>query len=377
MGLLFLQEERAMKAAICYEYGQPLSVEDVSLDPPQRGEVQVRIEAVAVCHSDVHRIRGDWKGRLPIVMGHEAAGVVEITGEGVEAVRPGDRVAVSLLRSCGRCAQCLSGTPYLCEGSFAIGPESRLHNRDGVPLLHGLNTAAFAEATIVDQSQVVRIPDALPMDRAALLACGVITGVGAAIHTAQVRPGASVVVIGTGGVGLNAIQGAALAGAMQIVALDILDRKLESAIAFGATATVNPAKGDARKAVYDLTGGRGADEVLVTVGSAEAIAQGLTLLRPGGTLVIVGLPRRDALAQVPAFDLVAKGQRVLGSYMGSSRLTIDVPWLASLYLLGRLKLDELITAHYPLDRINEAIEAMERGEAIRNIIVPHEEVASP
>jgi Zn-dependent alcohol dehydrogenase len=357
-----------MKAAVCYAYDQPLSVEEVTLDPPQQGEVLVRIAAVAVCHSDLHRIRGDWKGRLPIVVGHEAAGIVETVGEGVTTVQSGDRVAVSMLRSCGRCAQCVAGAPYWCEGTFAIGPQSRLHNQQGVALLHGLNTAAFAEATVVDQSQVVRVPDALPLDRAALLACGVITGVGAVVNTAQVRPGANVVVIGTGGVGLNAVQGAALAGANQIIALDILDPKLQTATAFGATATVNTATTDARQAVRDLTQGRGADAVLVTVGNTDAIAQGLTLLRAGGTLVMVGLPRRDATVPVPAYEVVSKGQRILGSFMGSSRLAIDVPWLADLYLQGRLKVDELITARYPLADINTAIETMEHGAALRNVI---------
>jgi S-(hydroxymethyl)glutathione dehydrogenase/alcohol dehydrogenase len=358
-----------MRAAICYVYGDPLRVEEVRLDLPQRGEVQVRVGAVAVCHSDVHRIRGEWKGRLPIVVGHEAAGIVEQLGEGVTGVQPGDRVAVSLLRSCGRCAQCLSGAPHLCEGSFAIGPESRLHTLDGTPLLHGLNTAAFADAVIVDQSQLVRVPDELPLDRAALLACGVITGVGAVINTAQVRPGASVVVIGTGGVGLNAVQGAVLAGAEQIIALDILDHKLATATDFGATATINSAQMDARQAVRDLTQGKGADYVFVTVGNAQAIGQGLGLLRSGGTAVIVGLPPRDALAHVSPFDLASKGQRILGSYMGSSRLVIDVPWLARLYLHGRLKVDELISGRYTLDQINEAIASMERGEALRNVIM--------
>ncbi len=358
-----------MKAAVCYAYDQPLSVEEVRLDPPQRGEVRVRIAAVAVCHSDVHRIRGDWKGRLPIVMGHEAAGVVELVGQGVRGVQVGDRVAVSLLRSCGRCAQCLSGAPHLCEGEFAIGRESRLHTMDDVDLLHGLNTAAFAEAVVVDQSQVVRVPDALPLDRAALLACGILTGVGAVINTARVRPGANVVVIGTGGVGLNAIQGAVIAGANQIVALDILEHKLATAREFGATATINAAGEDAAERVRGLTGGRGADHVLVTVGSTQAIAQGLSLLRAGGTLTIVGLPQRDALAQFSPYDLVARGQRIQGSFMGSGRLAIDVPWLADLYLQGRLKIDELITGRYSLDQINAAIESMERGEALRNVIV--------
>jgi Zn-dependent alcohol dehydrogenase len=267
----------------------------------------------------------------------------------------------------------VSGATYLCEGTFAIGAESRLHNQQGQALLHGLNTAAFAEATIVDQSQLVRIPAELPLDRAALLSCGVITGVGAVINTAQVHPGSNVVVIGTGGVGLNAIQGAVMAGANQIIALDILEHKLTTARSFGATATINSSHNDVRQTVYDLTTGRGADYVLVTVGSTQAIAQGLSLLRAGGTAVIVGLPRRDTLAQLSAFDLVSKGQRILGSFMGSSRLSIDVPWLAQRYLQGRLKIDELITARYALSQINEAIETMERGEALRNVIVFGEE----
>ncbi len=358
-----------MKAAVCYEFGAPLRIEEVTLDPPQRGEVQVRIGAVAVCHSDIHRIRGDWKGRLPVVMGHEAAGTVEAVGDGVETVQVGDRVAVSLLRSCGRCTQCLTGSPHLCEGTFAIGKQSRLRDQNGTALLHGLNVAAFAEAVVVDQSQVVRVPEDLPLDRAALLSCGVITGVGAVIHTAQVQPGVSVVVIGTGGVGLNAVQGARLAGATQIIALDILDHKLATATTFGATATINSAQTDARQAVRDLTGGYGADYVLVTVGSEQAIAQGLPLLRSGGTMVIVGLPGRDTLTQVPVYELVGRGQRIAGSYMGSARLAIDIPWLIQLYRQGRLKIDELITAHYALDQINEAIASMERGEALRNVIV--------
>ena len=358
-----------MKAAVCYEFGAPLRIEDVTLDPPQHGEVQVRIGAVAVCHSDIHRIHGDWKGRLPVVMGHEAAGVVEAVGDGVTTTKVGDRVAVSLLRSCGRCDQCLAGLPHLCKGIFAIGKQSRLHDQNGVELLHGLNTAAFAEAVVVDQSQVVRVPDDLPLDRAALLSCGVITGVGAVIHTAQVQPGASVVVIGTGGVGLNAVQGARLAGAAQIIALDILDHKLATASTFGAMATINSVQTDARQGVRDLTNGRGADYVLVTVGSERAIATGLPLLRSGGTMVIVGLPGRDTIAQVPVYELVGRGQRILGSFMGSARLAIDVPWLIQLYRQGRLKLDELITAHYSLDEINEAIASMERGEALRNVIV--------
>ncbi|HLZ23995.1 MAG TPA: Zn-dependent alcohol dehydrogenase [Ktedonobacterales bacterium] len=358
-----------MKAAVCYEYGAPLSVEDVEIAAPQKGEVKVRVAVTAICHSDVHLIRGEWGGRPPTVAGHETAGIVEEVGEDVAQVHPGDRVIVSLLRACGRCFYCVTGLPNLCEGAFPLERGSRLRNQRGESLRHGFGTATFAEYAIVDQSQVVRLPDDIPLDRAALLACGVITGVGAAVNTAQVRPGTTVVVIGTGGVGLNAVQGARLAGATQIVAVDLLDAKLATARVFGATHTINAGSADAPRAVRDLTSGRGADYALVTVASAPAVEQGLAMLRPAGTLVIVGLPSRSATAAIPIFQLVAKGQHILGSNMGSTRLSVDVPWLVDLYRQGRLKLDELITARYPLDQINEAIAKMEAGEALRNVIM--------
>ena len=358
-----------MKAAVCYEYGAPLSIEDVELLPPQRGEVKIRVAVTAVCHSDVHFIRGEWGGRPPMVVGHETAGVVEETGDDVKGLAPGDRVIVSLLRRCGRCFYCMTGSPNLCEGVFALDRESRLRDRTGAALRHGFGTATFAEHAIVDQSQVVRIPEDIPLDRACLLACGVITGVGAAVHTAQVQPGSFVVVIGTGGVGLNAVQGAKLAGARRIIAVDILEGKLANARAFGATHTVNGGADDAVQAVRELTDGRGADFVLVTVGSAPAVEQGLAMLRPAGTLVMVGLPNRNAVVSIPIRGFVAKGQRILGSNMGSAHLSLDIPWLVDLYRQGRIKLDELITARYPLEGINDAIGAMERGEALRNLIV--------
>jgi len=359
-----------MKAAVCYAFGEPLRVEEVDIDAPQKGEVRIRLVASAICHSDVHFMRGElWDADLPVVLGHEAAGVVEEVGEGVTQTSPGDTVVVSLLRSCGRCVSCARGSSYLCEGTFALGKQSRLHNKRGDPLYHGLKTAAFAEYAIVDQSQVVCVPEDMPLDRAALLACGVITGVGAVVNTAQVKVGSNVVVIGTGGVGLNAVQGAVLAGAQQIIAMDILETKLTAARAFGATQTINAGQEDGRQMIWDLTGGHGADYVFVTVGNTAAVAQGLSLIRSGGTLVIVGLPKAGTAVPLPVLDLVVNGQKILGSCMGSTRLSIDVPWLVDLYRQGRLKLDELITARYPLDRINEAIEAMEKGEALRNVIV--------
>jgi NDMA-dependent alcohol dehydrogenase len=358
-----------VKAAVCYAFGAPLQVEEVEIDPPQAGEVKVRLAAVGICHSDIHMIHGDWAGTLPMVPGHEAAGIVEDIGEGVTRVQPGTPVVVSLLHSCGRCYYCVRGRSYLCDGAFALQTQSRLCNQRGERLAHALQTAAFAEYVIVDQSQLVPVSPAIPLDRAALLACGVITGVGAVVNTAQARPGDCVVVIGTGGVGLNAVQGARLVGATPIIAIDTLETKLAAARTFGATHTIHVGSEDPLTVVKDLTSGRGADHVVVTVGSTAAIAQGLPLLRREGTLVIVGLPHYSATVPLPVFGLAVAGQRIVGSCMGSTRLSADVPWLVGLYQEGRLKLDELITAHYPLQHINEAIASTEKGEALRNMLV--------
>jgi len=358
-----------MKAAVCYEFGQPLVVEDVEIDPPQRGEVLVRIAAVAICHSDVHRIRGEWGGPLPVVAGHEASGVVERVGDGVTRVKAGDHVVVSLLRQCGHCFYCTTGEPYLCDGPMALRTETRLHTKAGDPIQQGISTGAFAEYAVVDQSQLVPIPVELRLDAASLLACGVITGLGAVVNTAQVRPGSSVAVIGTGGVGLNAVQGAVLAGANPIIAIDLLDHKLEAARAFGATHGLNAALPDVRAAVRALTGGRGVDCAAVTVGSTAAVAQAQEIVRRGGTVVIAGMPHVDATYSLPVYRTVGSGHRILGSVMGSTRLQVDVPRLVSLYQTGRLKLDELISNRYPLERINDAITSMEAGDALRNVVV--------
>lgn len=355
-----------MKAAVCYEFRQPLRIEEVQLDAPHSGEVEVRIAATAICHSDVHLIRGDWSADLPVLGGHEAAGSVEAAGENVTAVRPGDRVVVSLLRSCGRCFQCVRGNAHMCEADFALNRESRLRDANGTAIKQGIFVGAFADAVVVDQTQVVRIPDAMPMDRAALLGCGVITGTGAVTHSAKVGKGESVVVIGAGGVGLNAIQAAALAGASPIIAVDRVQSKLDAALRFGATHAFSD---EIRPMVKKLTNRRGADHVLVTVGSAEAVGQALTLIRPGGAVVVVGMPEFKATVPLRVADLVWNEQRVIGCRMGSTRLQEDVPRLIEQYLSGRLKLDELITARYPLERINEAISEMESGAALRNVIV--------
>ncbi len=358
-----------MKAAVCYEAGKPLRIEEVEIDAPHAGEVKVRIAACAICHSDVHLIRGEWGETFPIVAGHEAAGIVEEVGEGVTLTRPGDHVVVSLLRACGRCYYCTRGLSHHCEYPFALRTESRLRTQSGEPIIQGLATGAFAEYVVVDQSQVVQIPREMPLDRAALLACGVITGVGAVINTAQVKPGSTVAVIGTGGVGLNALQGARRAGAARIIAIDLLEEKLAAARSFGATHTLLASREDLQQAVRELTDGRGVDYAFVTVGSAAAIMQALTLLRRAGMLLIVGIPPREAMLTLPASALVFAGATIQGCTMGSTRLSRDIPWLVDLYQQGRLKLGELISAHYPLGEINEAIAGMERGAALRNMLV--------
>jgi NDMA-dependent alcohol dehydrogenase len=360
-----------MKAAVCYEFGQPLVVEEITIDPPKAGEVKVRMAATAICHSDIHILRGEWGGKVPVVAGHEAAGIIEEVGPGVTRVKPGDPVVVSLLRSCGRCFYCTTGAPHICEGDYALNTETRLHTLRGEPIEQGIRTAAFAEYAVVDQSQVVVVPDDMPLDRAALLACGVITGLGAVVNTAKVEPNSSVVVIGTGGVGLNAIQGAALAGAYPIIAIDLLDNKLDAARAFGATHVINATQVDSpQAAVKELTSGRGADYVFVAVGSPKAVSQGFNMIRREGTVVVVGIPEVDATVSLPVSDFIFGGpRRIMGSAMGSTRLSVDVPRLVALYQHGRLKLDELITARYPLEQINEAIAAVEDGKALRNVIM--------
>jgi len=356
-----------MKAAICYEFGKPLVVEEVDIDPPKEGEVKVRMAATAICHSDIHVIRGEQNTRLPIVAGHESAGYIEEVGENVTLVKPGDRVVVSLLTSCGRCPQCVSGRPYMCQYRWPLNRESRLHNKQGQNINHMTRTATFAEYAIVHESQAVPIPEDIPIDRAALLACGVITGFGAVVNTAQVKALSSVVVIGCGGVGLNSVQGAALSGAYPIIAVDMLDNKLEAARTFGATHAVKASDENAIQTVQELTN-RGADYVLVTVGSTAAIQQGFALSGQHSMIVVAGLPPVEESITLPPI-WTWRERMVTFSIMGSTLLSIDIPKLVTLYRAGRLKLDELITARYSLDQINEAIEAVERGEALRNVIM--------
>ncbi len=358
-----------MKAAVCREHGKPLVIEDLELDEPQAGEVRVKIAACAICHSDIIYLDGGWGGEVPAVYGHEAAGVVEAIGPGVSLVKPGDHVVVTLIRSCGHCYFCAQGDPHICETKFPLDFNSPLHGDGGEKIVHGLRTGAFAEYVVVDASQVVAIPDSVPLDSASLLACGVITGLGAVVNTAKVPPGSNVVVVGTGGVGLNSVQGASLSGAKTIIALDLADGKLAAAKAFGATHGINTAKENALAQIQSLTGGRGADYVFVTVGSTAAIEQSVDFARRGGTICIVGMPPSGAMAAFEAVNIADSGKQLIGSKMGSTRLQIDMPGLVELYRQGRLKLDELISNRYPLEQINDAIDSVRRGDALRNVIV--------
>lgn len=357
-----------MRAAVCRSFGEPLTIEELNLDPPGVGEVRVDIEACAICASDLHAMDGSWGGDLPAVFGHEASGVVGAVGEGVSLVSRGDHVVVTLIRSCGRCFFCEDGHGQLCEHDFALASEHRIHASDA-DVQQGIYTGAFAEAVVVDQSQVVAIPPDLPFDAAALLACGVVTGYGAVVNTASVAAGQSVVVIGTGGVGLNSVQGAATAGAQPVIAVDVANQKLDVARPFGATHGVRADASDAREQILALTNGRGADHVVVTVGSTAAIEQGLTFLRRAGTLTVVGMTEVGAHAQIETSGFAGNSQRILGSFMGSTRPRVDIPKLVALHEQGRYLLTELITGRFPLEDINEAIDQVRQGNAIRNVIV--------
>lgn len=358
-----------MKAAVCREFRMPLTIEEVTLAPPGPGEVRVGLAACAICHSDVIFADGGWGGRLPAVYGHEAAGVVEETGPGVSDVAVGDYVVVTLIRSCGHCHYCAQGAPVACETRFPLDEASPLTAANGEVLTHGLRTGGFAEQAVVDQSQVVAIPKDVPFDSASLLACGVITGLGAVVNTAGVRPGSSVVVVGTGGVGLNSVQGAAIAGAATIIAVDISDRKLAVAQKFGATATINGADENVADRVRALTGGRGADYVFVTVGVGKAFTQAYGLMGRTGATVLVGMPANGVMTEIEPGNIANDSQRILGSKMGSARIRVDIPYLVGLYQQGRLKLDELISGRFSLEDINQAMDQVRRGEALRNVIV--------
>ncbi len=356
-----------MKAALCTNFNAPLEIADITLAPPRAGEVEVTLAACAICHSDLHFIEGAWGGSLPAVYGHEAAGYVTGLGDGVSAYRMGQPVLVTLIRACGSCQCCADGRPVICEGGGeGISP---LSLPDGGAITQGMKTGAFAEKVVVDASQLAPLPDDMPLDVACLLACGVITGVGAVFNTAAMPAGSTAVVIGTGGVGLNAIQGARIAGARRIIAMDVAPEKLDAAQEFGATDGVLAMAPDARDQVLALTGGRGADFVFVTVGAVVAYEQALGLCAPGGAIIMAGMTGSDDFMRLNPMMVAYQEQRLIGSKMGGTVLRRDIPRLIELYRQGRLMLDGLISNRYPLERINEAIADTAKGGTRRNVIV--------
>ena len=360
-----------MRAAVCREFGAPLQVEDVELRGPGAGEVGVRVAACAVCHSDVAYAEGTWGGDLPAVYGHEAAGVVEEVGAGVRGIDRGTHVVVTLVRWCGRCALCLRGEPALCEelASFPLSRSTPLRAADGGAIHQGLRTAAFAEHVTVDASQVVAIPEDVPLDSASLLACSVLTGVGAVLNTARLRTGSTAAVVGAGGVGLNVVQGAALAGAGLVVAVDLVESRLAAATAVGATHALDASTADVEAAVAELTAGRGVDYVFVAASSTAAAEQGLRLAGRAGTVVLIGLPGDGRVSIDP--ELVADSAlRILGCKLGSATPQRDIPRLVDLYRSGRLALDALISARYPLEQINDAFAACRDRDALRAVVLP-------
>ena len=359
---------KPMKAAVCREFGQPLVIEDVMLKDVGPSDVQVDVAACAVCHSDIHFAEGAWGGYLPAVYGHEAAGVVTATGTDVDDVAVGDHVVVTLIRSCGSCSQCERGNHVFCETRFASDESQRLTNDSGEGVDAAMLCGAFAEEVVVDASQVVVIPDDLDWKVASLLACGVITGVGAVTNTSTITDQSTVVVVGAGGVGLNAIQGAAIVGAPVVIAIDLAQEKLDIAMSFGATHVATP--DTVRDVIREATGGRrGVTHAIVTVGSSAAIKSALRYIEPGGELVIVGMPASGQEIEIDPVIIAAVGHRIVGSKMGTSQIRRDIPQLIEWYREGKLKLDELISGTYELDDINAAIENVGDGATIRNIVM--------
>lgn len=363
-----------MNAAVVRAVNE-LSIETVVLDSPKDREVLVRMRAAGVCHSDLHTLRGQLRATPPLVLGHEGAGVVEAVGAAVTRVKPGDHVMINWIPSCNSCPTCLRGWPSLCERLVtttfqALLPDGsrRLSTEDGVSLKHFLGAATMAEFAVLDEAGVIAIPGDVPFDVASVIGCAVVTGVGAVINTAQVRPGSSAAVIGCGGVGLSALLGCRLAGCNPIIAVDVLESKLEFARTLGATHTLLARSADVVDGLRALTNG-GPDTIFDSVGAPATINQALQAARPAGTAVVMGLHGARQEATISPATLVLQNKRLLGSFFGSARPQVDLPMLVELYRAGRLPVDRLITAHYALDQLPQAFADMESGAVARGVIV--------
>jgi S-(hydroxymethyl)glutathione dehydrogenase / alcohol dehydrogenase len=365
-----------MRAAILRELNQPMTIEDVELGEPGPGEVEVRLAASGVCHSDWNVVTGATANPLPAVLGHEGAGVVGAVGEGVETVSEGDHVILSWLPACGRCFYCSRGRQVLCDVAMEDmfrgtlpGGTLRL-SQNGDHLFHYSYLSAFAERCIVPEGCCVPIRKDASLNVAALVGCAVMTGYGAAVTRAGIGPGETIAVFGAGGVGLSAIMGSVLAGARAIVAVDPFPFRRETALGLGATHAVDPGSEDVVSMLRELTDGRGADAAIDSAGVPGVLAHAYASVRRGGTVVAVGLPPEGTVAELPASDLAREEKIITGSFYGSCSPQIDMPIVLDLYMDGSLPLDRLISRAYPLDEINEAFAAMNAGEVARAVIKP-------
>jgi alcohol dehydrogenase len=364
------------KMGVPMPYGEthPLAIEDVDIDPPGPGEVFVKLAAAGLCHSDLSVINGDRPRPTPMVLGHEAAGIVEEVGPGVTDLRHGDHVVMVFVPSCGHCQPCATGRPALCEpGAVANGAGTllsgayRLH-RNEQPLNHHLGVSAFAEYATVARESLIKIDSTLPLDEAALFGCAVLTGVGAVVNTARVPPGASVAVLGLGGVGLASLLGAVISGARDVVAIDLSDNKLETARSLGATHTFNAGSKTIVEDVRDATGG-GVDFAFEMAGAIPALELAYNITCRGGTTVTAGLPPPDHRLSISPVSLVAEERTIKGSYIGTCVPMRDLPHFISLYQQGRMPVDRLMTGRLGLNDVNLGFEQLHKGEAIRQVIV--------
>ena len=362
----------AMQAAVFRQVHAPLTIEAVDVDKPWGREVLVRTAATGVCHSDLHVVDGLGRFPLdrPIVLGHEGAGIVEAVGADVTTVRPGDHVVACLSGFCGTCPQCLSGHPNVCTGGLVTRADDaapRL-SQNGQPFRQFIGISSYAETMLLHENSIVRIDPELPLDRAALVGCGVLTGVGAALRSAGLEAGQTVAVFGCGGVGLSIVQGARIGGARQIIAVDMYDGKLEMARRAGATHTVNSEQDDPVKAVRKLSGGLGVDHAFEAVGNAKLVRQAIESLAIRGTATIVGVLPPDAMIEFP-WMAIRPECKVQTSRMGSNRFRLDIPLYLDFYKQGRLDLDAMVTKRGRLGDINEAFRAMKAGEVARTVLL--------
>lgn len=362
-----------MRAAVVSSIGGGFDVEELVIDVPRGREVLVDVRAVGLCHSDLSFAETDFGTPLPMVLGHEFAGVVAATGPEATGVDVGDHVVGSLVRACGACPECEGGAPYRCtrRSDLLRRPDEppRLTRADGSPVTAALGTAAFAEQCLVHENQLVRVPRELPFPQAALLGCSTVTGVGAVLNTARAAAGESVAVVGLGGVGLNALSGARLAGAHPVVAVDIAPEKLDLAARFGATHTVDAGSQDPVAAVREITGGAGVHHAFEVVGHETTTLQALRMTRTGGTTYLVGLHRPGAPVSLDLMAEVLAPQRsIVGVYMGSTVIGRDIPEYARLYLEGRLELDALVAQEIPLSQIEDGFAQMRSGRAARSVV---------